>query len=37
MKEVAKWRQNKNIRLAIIIGLLVIVVLLGFFFEKLRI
>jgi Excalibur calcium-binding domain len=37
MKEVAKWRQNKNVRLAIIIGLLVIVVVIAFFFEKLRI
>lgn len=37
MKEVAKWRQNKNVRLGIIIGLLVIVVVIAFFFEKLRI
>lgn len=37
MKEVANWRQSKKARLGIIIGLLVIVVLLGFFFEKLRI
>jgi Excalibur calcium-binding domain len=36
MKEVAKWRQNKNVRLVIIIGLLIVVVLLGLFFEKLR-
>lgn len=37
MKEVASWRQSKKTRLAIIVGLLVIVVLLGLFFEKLRI
>jgi hypothetical protein len=37
MKEVANWRKNKNIRLAIIIGLLVAVVIIAFFFEKLRI
>jgi Excalibur calcium-binding domain len=37
MKEVAKWRQNKKARLGIIIGLLVLVIILGFFFEKLRI
>lgn len=36
MKEVAKWRQSKKARLIIIIGLLVIVALLAFFFEKLR-
>ncbi len=37
MKEVAKWRQSKKARLIIIIGLLVIVAVLAFFFEKLRI
>ncbi|MEK7462700.1 MAG: excalibur calcium-binding domain-containing protein [Patescibacteria group bacterium] len=37
MKEVANWRQSKKARLGIIVGLLVIVVLLGLFFEKLRI
>lgn len=37
MKEVAKWRQSKKARLGIIIGLLVIVVIIGLFFEKLRI
>ena len=36
MKEVAKWRQSKKTRLIIIIGLLVVVALLAFFFEKLR-
>ncbi len=36
MKEVAKWRQNKNVRLGIIIGLLVLVIIIAFFFEKLR-
>ena len=36
MKEVAKWRQSKKARLIIIIGLLVVVALLAFFFEKLR-
>ena len=36
MKDVADWRQNKKSRLAIIIGLLLIVVVIGFFFEKTR-
>jgi Excalibur calcium-binding domain len=36
MKDVANWRQNKKSRLAIIIGLLLIVVVIGFFFEKTR-
>ncbi len=36
MKEVAKWRQSKKARLGIIIGLLVLVVIIAFFFEKLR-
>ena len=36
MKEVAQWRQNKNVRLGIIIGLLVLVIIIAFFFEKLR-
>jgi hypothetical protein len=36
MKKVAGWRQNKKTRLIIIIGLLVIVALIAFFFEKLR-
>ena len=36
MKDVANWRQNKKSRLAIIIGLLLVVVVIGFFFEKTR-
>lgn len=36
-KNVAPWRQNKKVRLAIIVGLLIIVAILAFFFEKLRI
>ena len=36
MKDVADWRQNKKSRLAIIIGLLILVVIIGFFFEKTR-
>ena len=36
MKDVADWRQNKKSRLAIIIGLLLLVVIIGFFFEKTR-
>jgi hypothetical protein len=36
MKEVAKWRQSKKVRLGIIVGLLLVVTLLLFFFEKLR-
>lgn len=36
MKDVADWRQNKKSRLAIIIGLLLLVVVIGFFFEKTR-
>ncbi|MCA9359366.1 excalibur calcium-binding domain-containing protein [Candidatus Kaiserbacteria bacterium] len=37
MKEVANWRRSKKSRLYIIGGLLLVVVLLGFFFESLRI
>ncbi len=37
MKEVAAWRQSKKVRLGIIIGLLVLVIVIGLFFEKLRI
>ncbi|MEZ4200744.1 MAG: excalibur calcium-binding domain-containing protein [Candidatus Paceibacterota bacterium] len=36
MKEVANWRRSKNARLIIIIGLLVVVALIAFFFEKTR-
>lgn len=36
MKEVAKWRRSKNSRLIIIIGLLVLVAVIAFFFEKTR-
>lgn len=36
MKDVADWRQNKKSRLIIIIGLLLIVAVIGFFFEKTR-
>lgn len=36
MKEVAKWRQSKNARLIIIIGLLIIVALIALLFEKTR-
>jgi hypothetical protein len=36
MKEVSKWRQNKNVRLGIIISLLILVIIIAFFFEKLR-
>ncbi len=36
MKDVADWRQNKKSRLIIIIGLLLLVVAIGFFFEKTR-
>lgn len=36
MKEVAAWRRNKNVRLAIIVGLLVIVAIIAFLFEKTR-
>lgn len=35
-KNVAEWRRNKNVRLAIIIGLLIVVALVAFFFEKTR-
>jgi Excalibur calcium-binding domain len=35
-KNVAEWRRNKNVRLAIIIGLLLIVAVVAFFFEKTR-
>lgn len=37
MKEVANWRRSKKSRLFIIGGLLLVVVLLGFFFESLRV
>jgi hypothetical protein len=36
MKDVANWRQDKKTRLIIIIGLLVLVGIIGFFFEKTR-
>ncbi len=36
MKDVADWRQNKKSRLIIIIGLLIIVGVIAFFFEKTR-
>ncbi|MFT5849440.1 MAG: hypothetical protein ACI9H6_000248 [Patiriisocius sp.] len=36
MKEVASWRRNKKYRLGIIIGLLLIVAIIGFFFEATR-
>lgn len=36
MKEVANWRRSKNARLIIIIGLLLVVALIAFFFEKTR-
>lgn len=35
-KNVAEWRRNKTVRLAIIIGLLIVVALVAFFFEKTR-
>lgn len=35
-KNVAEWRRNKNVRLAIIIVLLIIVAVVAFFFEKTR-
>lgn len=35
-KEIAAWRRSKKTRLGIIIGLLVVVALIGFFFEKTR-
>lgn len=35
-KNVAEWRRNKNVRLAIIIGLLLVVAVVAFFFEKTR-
>lgn len=37
MKEVANWRRNKNSRLIIIIGFLLLVGVIAFFFEKTRI
>jgi hypothetical protein len=37
MKDIADWRQNKKSRLIIIIGLLIIVGVIAFFFEKTRI
>ncbi len=36
MKDVADWRQNKKSRLVIIIGLLILVAVIAFFFEKTR-
>lgn len=36
MKEVAKWRQSKKARLIIIVGLLLIVGIIAFLFEKTR-
>jgi hypothetical protein len=36
MKEVASWRQNKKVRLIIIVGLLILVAVIAFFFEKTR-
>lgn len=36
MKEVASWRQSKNARLIIIFGLLVLVAIIAFLFEKTR-
>ncbi len=36
MKDVADWRQNKKSRLIIIVGLLLLTVAIGFFFEKTR-
>ncbi len=36
MKEIASWRQSKKGRLGIIIGLLVVVGVIGFFFETTR-
>ena len=36
MKKVASWRQNKKVRLAIIIGLIIVVAIVAFFFEKTR-
>ena len=36
MKDVADWRQNKKSRLIIIIGLLILVSVIAFFFEKTR-
>ena len=37
MKEVANWRRSKKSRLVIIIGLLILVAIIAFFFEKTRI
>ncbi len=37
MKDVANWRQNKKSRLIIIDGLLILVGVIAFFFEKTRI
>jgi hypothetical protein len=36
MKDVADWRQNKKSRLIIIVGLLILVGVIAFFFEKTR-
>ncbi len=35
-KEVAKWRRSKKSRISIIIGLLILVAVVAFFFEKTR-
>lgn len=35
-QEIASWRRSKNVRLIIIIGLLIVVALIAFFFEKTR-
>jgi hypothetical protein len=35
-KNIAEWRRNKKVRLAIIVGLLVVVAIVAFFFEKTR-
>ncbi|MFM2423809.1 MAG: hypothetical protein RLZZ70_196 [Candidatus Parcubacteria bacterium] len=36
MKEVAAWRRSKKTRLIIIVGLLILVAVIAFFFEKTR-
>lgn len=35
-QEIASWRRSKNVRLIIIIGLLIVVAFIAFFFEKTR-
>lgn len=35
-KNIAEWRRNKKVRLSIIIGLLIVVAIVAFFFEKTR-